>query len=203
MKWFKSIERVGTNSELHLDLNRYVDKNIFHKNTDEALFACFNSLVEEYEEQLKEKERQEAEMQRLEQKKEAHIKEMAKEAMLKRIKKTQDKELEFKNAGRSMSELTPNMKLQTMKDKFAMTVGRELQEKLEFERMLGERGGLWPKGENISRAVKHSATLEEHDRRGTDTSQLTEKEPIHFSYAERKRKKKKMGFGFARCCGCV
>ena len=50
VKWVKSIERVGTNSELHLDLNRYVDKNIFHKSTHESLFACFNSLVEEYEE---------------------------------------------------------------------------------------------------------------------------------------------------------
>ena len=50
VKWFKSIERAGTTSELHLDLNRYVDMNIFHKNTDESLFACFNSLVEEYEE---------------------------------------------------------------------------------------------------------------------------------------------------------
>ena len=64
VKWFKSIERVGTNSDLHMDLNRYVDKNIFHKNTDESLFACFNSLVEEFEEKLQAKEQQEAEEKR-------------------------------------------------------------------------------------------------------------------------------------------
>ena len=46
VRWFKSIERVGKNSELHLDLDRYVDKKIFHVDTDESLFACFNSLIE-------------------------------------------------------------------------------------------------------------------------------------------------------------
>ena len=38
-----------------------------------------------------------------------------------------------------------------MKEKFAKTVGRDLKEKLEFEQMLEEHGGLLPKNLTINR----------------------------------------------------
>ena len=64
-----------------MDLNRYVDKNIFHKNTDESLFACFNSLVEEFEEKLQAKEQQEAEEKRRQLKRDSRLEELKKIAM--------------------------------------------------------------------------------------------------------------------------
>ena len=87
--WYKSIERAGTSSELHLDLNRYVDKSIFHKSSEESLFACFNTMLEECEEQLKEIEREEAELLQIEQKKETIIYEKMKEAIQQRFQKVQ------------------------------------------------------------------------------------------------------------------